>query len=235
MACFCSIPPPTHAHLPPTHTQFLHLLPPVLDDCGARSPRSLMHPLPLSLWQTPATPGDAFIPSSSQTLPASADMFGSVPFGTAAVPSGKPSSTCSPSFGERVDWTSCQIMSVPVGPPFSPCNSSGDIEKLPWGCGVRFTKAWYAVGWNSVVSFTWSVQDSRLLRCVALGNLVHTQPCKSVQVPFFLFISARGERCKLGAGESVSSPKTSWDLIGRCDLTHVVVDPSRGRCPIRET
>ncbi|KAM5248900.1 disabled homolog 1 isoform 2-T2 [Ctenodactylus gundi] len=37
---------------------------------------------------TPATPGDAFIPSSSQTLPASADMFGSVPFSTAAVPSG---------------------------------------------------------------------------------------------------------------------------------------------------
>ncbi|XP_023114530.2 disabled homolog 1 isoform X14 [Panthera pardus] len=36
---------------------------------------------------TPATPGDAFIPSSSQTLPASADMFSSVPFGTAAVPS----------------------------------------------------------------------------------------------------------------------------------------------------
>ncbi|KAM6218403.1 disabled homolog 1 isoform 5-T5 [Rhynchocyon petersi] len=37
---------------------------------------------------TSATPGDAFIPSSSQTLPASADMFSSVPFGTAAVPSG---------------------------------------------------------------------------------------------------------------------------------------------------
>ncbi|XP_023558431.1 disabled homolog 1 isoform X4 [Octodon degus] len=37
---------------------------------------------------TPATPGDAFIPPSSQTLPASADVFGSVPFGTAAVPSG---------------------------------------------------------------------------------------------------------------------------------------------------
>ncbi|XP_073861906.1 disabled homolog 1 isoform X18 [Macaca fascicularis] len=37
---------------------------------------------------TPATPGDAFIPSSSQTLPASADVFGSVPFSTAAVPSG---------------------------------------------------------------------------------------------------------------------------------------------------
>uniref|UniRef100_A0A286XDP3 DAB adaptor protein 1 n=1 Tax=Cavia porcellus TaxID=10141 RepID=A0A286XDP3_CAVPO len=37
---------------------------------------------------TPATPGDAFLPSSSQTLPASADVFGSVPFGTAAVPSG---------------------------------------------------------------------------------------------------------------------------------------------------
>ncbi|XP_078188101.1 disabled homolog 1 isoform X3 [Callithrix jacchus] len=37
---------------------------------------------------TPATPGDAFTPSSSQTLPASADVFGSVPFGTAAVPSG---------------------------------------------------------------------------------------------------------------------------------------------------
>ncbi|XP_073861915.1 disabled homolog 1 isoform X24 [Macaca fascicularis] len=36
---------------------------------------------------TPATPGDAFIPSSSQTLPASADVFGSVPFSTAAVPS----------------------------------------------------------------------------------------------------------------------------------------------------
>ncbi|XP_015422456.1 PREDICTED: disabled homolog 1 isoform X2 [Myotis davidii] len=37
---------------------------------------------------TPATPGDAFIPSSSQTLSANADMFGSVSFGTAAVPSG---------------------------------------------------------------------------------------------------------------------------------------------------
>ncbi|XP_071606134.1 disabled homolog 1 isoform X2 [Heliangelus exortis] len=37
---------------------------------------------------TPATPGDAFIPSSSQSLPASTDMFGSVPFSTAAVPSG---------------------------------------------------------------------------------------------------------------------------------------------------
>ncbi|XP_051855547.1 disabled homolog 1 isoform X9 [Antechinus flavipes] len=36
---------------------------------------------------TPATPGDAFIPSSSQTLPASAEMFGSVPFSTTAVPS----------------------------------------------------------------------------------------------------------------------------------------------------
>lgn len=41
--------------------------------------------------QTPATPGDAFIPSSSQSLPASTDMFGSVPFSTAAVPSGKKS------------------------------------------------------------------------------------------------------------------------------------------------
>lgn len=48
-------------------------------------------PLPLSVWQTPATPGDAFLPSSSQTLPGSADVFGSVSFGTAAVPSGKPS------------------------------------------------------------------------------------------------------------------------------------------------
>ncbi|XP_065512800.1 disabled homolog 1 [Caloenas nicobarica] len=37
---------------------------------------------------TPATPGDAFIPSSSQSLPASTDMFGAVPFSTAAVPSG---------------------------------------------------------------------------------------------------------------------------------------------------
>ncbi|XP_061267784.1 disabled homolog 1 isoform X4 [Bos javanicus] len=37
---------------------------------------------------TPATPGDAFIPSSSHALPASADVCGSLPFGTAAVPSG---------------------------------------------------------------------------------------------------------------------------------------------------
>uniref|UniRef100_A0A8C3XWL2 PID domain-containing protein n=1 Tax=Chelydra serpentina TaxID=8475 RepID=A0A8C3XWL2_CHESE len=37
---------------------------------------------------TPATPGDAFIPSSCQSLPASTDTFGSVPFSTAAVPSG---------------------------------------------------------------------------------------------------------------------------------------------------
>ncbi|XP_051044242.1 disabled homolog 1 isoform X2 [Phodopus roborovskii] len=37
---------------------------------------------------TPATPGDAFLPLSSQTLPGSADVFGSVSFGTAAVPSG---------------------------------------------------------------------------------------------------------------------------------------------------
>ncbi|XP_065409982.1 disabled homolog 1 isoform X21 [Chrysemys picta bellii] len=37
---------------------------------------------------TPATPGDAFIPSSCQSLPAITDTFGSVPFNTAAVPSG---------------------------------------------------------------------------------------------------------------------------------------------------
>ncbi|XP_065265745.1 disabled homolog 1 isoform X1 [Emys orbicularis] len=37
---------------------------------------------------TPATPGDAFIPSSCQSLPAITDTFGSVPFSTAAVPSG---------------------------------------------------------------------------------------------------------------------------------------------------
>ncbi|XP_034977386.1 disabled homolog 1 isoform X4 [Zootoca vivipara] len=37
---------------------------------------------------TPATPGDAFIPSSSQSLPAGADVFSSVPYSTAAVPSG---------------------------------------------------------------------------------------------------------------------------------------------------
>ncbi|XP_060629573.1 disabled homolog 1 isoform X3 [Anolis sagrei] len=37
---------------------------------------------------TPATPGDAFIPSSSQSLPAGAEVFSSVPYGTAAVPSG---------------------------------------------------------------------------------------------------------------------------------------------------
>ncbi|XP_053100268.1 disabled homolog 1 isoform X3 [Hemicordylus capensis] len=37
---------------------------------------------------TPATPGDAFIPSSSQSLPTGADVFSSVPYSTAAVPSG---------------------------------------------------------------------------------------------------------------------------------------------------
>ncbi|KAM3839978.1 disabled homolog 1 isoform 1-T1 [Vipera latastei] len=37
---------------------------------------------------TPATPGDAFIPSSSQSLPASTEVFSSVPYSTAAVPSG---------------------------------------------------------------------------------------------------------------------------------------------------
>ncbi|XP_032350280.1 disabled homolog 1 isoform X3 [Camelus dromedarius] len=37
---------------------------------------------------TPATPGEAFTPPSPQTLPASADMFSSVPFGATAVPSG---------------------------------------------------------------------------------------------------------------------------------------------------
>ncbi|CAH6790588.1 Dab1 [Phodopus roborovskii] len=41
-----------------------------------------------NIYQTPATPGDAFLPLSSQTLPGSADVFGSVSFGTAAVPSG---------------------------------------------------------------------------------------------------------------------------------------------------
>ncbi|XP_044286176.1 disabled homolog 1 isoform X2 [Varanus komodoensis] len=37
---------------------------------------------------TPATPGDAFIPSSSQSLPAGAEVFSSVPYSPAAVPSG---------------------------------------------------------------------------------------------------------------------------------------------------
>ncbi|KAK9404202.1 disabled 1 [Crotalus adamanteus] len=37
---------------------------------------------------TPATPGDAFIPSSSQSLPAGTEVFSSVPYSSAAVPSG---------------------------------------------------------------------------------------------------------------------------------------------------
>lgn len=56
----------------------------------AAADMSLLRFIP-ALLQTPATPGDAFIPSSSQSLPASTDMFGSVPFSTAAVPSGKKS------------------------------------------------------------------------------------------------------------------------------------------------
>lgn len=70
------------------------------------------YPVSVSAPQTPATPGEAFIPSSSQTLPASADMFGSVSFGTAAVPSGKASAASSslplafrPKLGEGVGWT----------------------------------------------------------------------------------------------------------------------------------
>jgi len=60
--------------------------------CAAEAAAGVTSVCSISVFlQTPATPGDAFIPSSSQSLPASTDMFGSVPFSTAAVPSGKKS------------------------------------------------------------------------------------------------------------------------------------------------
>ena len=118
--------------------------------------------LPLSVWQTPATPGDAFIPSSSQTLPASADVFGSVPFGTAAVPSGKPSSTFLPPPStkkkKRLTEPAARLCQAPVGWPFPSCDSSGDTKKLPWAGSSMLTKLWYAGGWKPVTSWAWKVR-----------------------------------------------------------------------------
>ena len=111
------------------------------------------HTLRLSVWQTPATPGDAFIPSSSQTLPASADVCGSLPFGTAAVPSGKPlplPPTSVHQEKEKADWTSCQVMPDTSGMTIL----SLWLFRWRWEAAragsSMLTELWYAGGWKPV-------------------------------------------------------------------------------------
>lgn len=83
-------------------------------------------------------------------------MFGSVPFGTAAVPSGKPSSTFLPPPStkkkKKLTEPAARLCQTPVGRPFSPYDSSGDNEKLPWAGSSMLTKLWYVGSWTPVMS-----------------------------------------------------------------------------------
>lgn len=82
-----------------------------------------------------------------------------------------------------------------------------------------------------MMSFTWEVQDSRLLRYIALESLVHTQPCKSVSSCLF-----QPEAKKLVSGEEVSQISThllrSDSQMGSVSFDG---DSRTGRFPIQET
>lgn len=176
--------------------------------------------------QTPATPGDAFIPSSSQTLPASADMFGSVPFGTAAVPSGEPSSTCFPAFG-----------------PHSSRQTKGWLEpaaqyaKHSWnhrprlvtlrvtsrschlGCVGGGYKLWYAA-WLEFSGVFHPERSKFLVTEVylalgSLGTLSHANQCKSISsCPS----QPEGGKSASGRGEesTLRGPPEIWLIEGTC-------------------
>ena len=86
-----------------------------------------------------------------------------------------------------------------MGPPFSPCDSSGDIEKLPRAGGWYVHKALGCCRLEITHVLHLKGQDSR---CIALGSLVHTQPCKSVQT-LICTVQVSQMEGRWGRGESV--------------------------------
>lgn len=216
VACFCSTAPP-----PP---KSLHLLPPVLSDCKPDLPGASCT-LCLSVWQTPATPGDAFIPSSSQTLPASADMFSSVPFSTAAVPSGKLSflllSPRPPLIKKEkgLTWASCQIT------PEHPQNHQALLVALQvtWrSCQGGGVDGVYKALVYPPAGIQWCPSLGKVTipgnLGMALESLVLT-PCRSVQVPPVLSQKAG----RLQAGEEMSQFSTGLSRSDwRRGLPHLV-------------
>ncbi|XP_032659023.1 disabled homolog 1 isoform X2 [Chelonoidis abingdonii] len=88
---------------------------------------------------TPATPGDAFIPSSCQSLPAIADTFGSVPFSTAAVPSGYVAmGAVLPSFWGQQPLVQQQL-AMSAQPPVAQVMQGG--QPIAWGQPGIFSPA----------------------------------------------------------------------------------------------
>ncbi|XP_072853779.1 disabled homolog 1 isoform X3 [Pogona vitticeps] len=80
---------------------------------------------------TPATPGDAFIPSSSQSLPAGAEVFSSVPYSTAAVPSGYVAmGAVLPSFWGQQPLVQQQL-AMGAQPPVAQVMQAG--QSIAWG------------------------------------------------------------------------------------------------------
>ncbi|XP_061489159.1 disabled homolog 1 isoform X3 [Rhineura floridana] len=80
---------------------------------------------------TPATPGDAFIPSSSHSLPAGADIFSSLPYSTAAVPSGYVAmGAVLPSFWGQPPLVQQQL-AMGVQPPVAQVMQGG--QSIAWG------------------------------------------------------------------------------------------------------
>uniref|UniRef100_A0A803TIY6 DAB adaptor protein 1 n=1 Tax=Anolis carolinensis TaxID=28377 RepID=A0A803TIY6_ANOCA len=80
---------------------------------------------------TPATPGDAFIPSSSQPLPAGAEVFSSVPYSTAAVPSGYVAmGAVLPSFWGQQPLVQQQL-AMGAQPPIAQVMQGG--QSIAWG------------------------------------------------------------------------------------------------------
>uniref|UniRef100_A0A8C2TM98 DAB adaptor protein 1 n=1 Tax=Coturnix japonica TaxID=93934 RepID=A0A8C2TM98_COTJA len=105
---------------------------------------------------TPATPGDAFIPSSSQSLPASTDMFGSVPFSTAAVPSGYVAmGAVLPSFWGQQPLVQQQL-AMGAQPPVAQVMQGG--QPIAWGQPGIFPPAQQP--WPSVAATVPPTSDS---------------------------------------------------------------------------
>lgn len=188
-------------------------------------------------WQTPATPGDAFIPSSSQTLPASADMFGSVPFGTAAVPSGKPSSIYLLSFRlyssrKRKAWLNQlpKYARTPVELPFPSVTLQVTLRSCH-GERSGIQKFGVLLGFSDVFHLeSLGFQVAQVYSFRELDAHISVRISASPALPIHL--SQKEKRQWWVERRWVSSPQTSWNLTDWWDLPCLVeIKGGRGSSP----
>lgn len=104
-------------------------------------------------------------------------------------------------------------------PPFCPCDSSGDTEKLPW---VRREEGWYLQRSGVLLEFNdvFHLESSRFW-VTEVYSFRELGAHIAMQVSFFLSISARRKKAGQWEGGELDL-HTPRDLTHRWDLSHLM-------------